>query len=55
MKQPNNWFCRILVDGWLEVVFPDSDFGQKILSAVQQLRLTWYRLLELRLKRGLGT
>lgn len=42
---------RILVDGWLEVVFPDSDLAQKVLSAVQQLRSTWCHLLELRLKR----
>ncbi|XP_062516968.1 probable ATP-dependent RNA helicase DHX34 [Corticium candelabrum] len=41
---------RILVDGWLEMLFPESQIGQKTLSAVQQLRSTWNRLLGLRLK-----
>ena len=39
---------RFVVDCWLEICLPDSAAGQKVLTAVQQLRVTWARLLELR-------
>ena len=45
--------CRIVVDGWLELVVPEAQVGQKLIAAAQQLRSTWNRLLELRLQRGL--
>ena len=39
---------RLVVDCWLEICLPDSAAGQKVLTAVQQLRATWERLLKLR-------
>lgn len=41
---------RIVADSWLELLLADSATGQKLLSAVQQLRLSWARLLKLQLK-----
>ncbi|XP_065837116.1 probable ATP-dependent RNA helicase DHX34 [Oscarella lobularis] len=45
---------RIVVDGWLELVVPEAQVGQKLIAAAQQLRSTWNRLLELRLQRVEG-
>ena len=42
--------CRLVVDEWLELKFPDSDVGQKVLSVVQTLRSTWIQLLEMKLQ-----
>lgn len=39
---------RFVIDCWLEISLPDSATGQKVLTAVQQLRVTWSRLLKLR-------
>ena len=47
----NSDLTRVVVDTWLEVCLRDSATGQRIVSAVQQLRATWARLLEVRLKR----
>ena len=52
---------RIIVDSWLEICLLDSATGQNVLTAVQQLRATWTRLLKLRfdtsnkMERKLGT
>ena len=39
---------RLIVDSWLEICLLDSVTGQTMLTAVQQLRATWTRLLKLR-------
>ena len=39
---------RFVVDCWLEITLPDNATGQKVFTAVQQLRVTWARLLKLR-------
>jgi len=39
---------RFVVDCWLEITLPDNATGQKVFTAVQQLRVTWVRLLKLR-------
>ena len=39
---------RFVVDCWLEICLPDSATGHKVVTAVQQLRVTWARLLKLR-------
>lgn len=41
---------RMVVDGWLEVKLSSSEVGQQVLAAVQMLRNTWSRLLELKLE-----
>ena len=41
---------RIVTDSWLELRLSDSATGQKVLSAVQQLRVSWLRLLQLQLQ-----
>ena len=44
------YVCRLVVDEWLELKFPDSERGQLVLSAVQTLRSTWTHLLEMKLQ-----
>lgn len=44
----NGDLTRFVVDCWLEISLPDNATGQKVVSAVQQLRVTWARLLKLR-------
>ena len=44
------YVCRLVVDEWLELKFPDSERGQSVLSAVQTLRSTWTHLLEMKLQ-----
>lgn len=39
---------RFVVDGWLEISFPDNNTGQEVMFSVQRLRSTWVRLLKLR-------
>lgn len=39
---------RFVVDCWIEICLPDSASGHKVLTAVQQLRVTWALLIKLR-------
>lgn len=39
---------RFVVDGWLEISFPDNNTGQEVMFSAQRLRSTWVRLLKLR-------
>ncbi|XP_035673880.1 probable ATP-dependent RNA helicase DHX34 [Branchiostoma floridae] len=41
---------RIVSDYWLELTFPESEAAQLLLSSVIQLRVTWAKLLGLRLQ-----
>lgn len=41
---------RLICDGWLEVVIPNEESAQDIISSVIQLRATWQNLLKLRLE-----
>lgn len=40
----------MICDGWLEVVVPDEEQAQEMISSVIQLRATWQNLLRLRLE-----
>lgn len=46
----NGDLTRVVADAWLEVHFADIKSAQEAISAVLQLRITWARLLELRLE-----
>lgn len=50
----NGDLTRLVVDCWLEICLPDHTVGQKVLTAVQQLRGTWARLLKLRFDSSTG-
>ncbi|WAQ98877.1 DHX34-like protein [Mya arenaria] len=42
---------RLLIcDGWLELVIPEQEEAQEVMSSVIQLRATWQNLLKLRLE-----
>ena len=49
-KSINYMIKRIVADGWLELKFPVTEDGQKVISVVQTLRNTWTHLLETKLK-----
>ncbi|KAL5482136.1 hypothetical protein EMCRGX_G022425 [Ephydatia muelleri] len=46
----NSDCSRVVSDCWLDITFSDSKTGQEVLSIVQTLRMTWTRLLEMKLK-----
>ena len=43
-------FSRIIVDEWLEVCMSDAAAGEQIVSASQQLRSSWEKLLDSQLQ-----
>ncbi|KAH3837771.1 probable ATP-dependent RNA helicase DHX34 [Dreissena polymorpha] len=41
---------RLICDGWLELLIPNEEAAQEVMSSVIQLRATWQNLLKLRLE-----
>ncbi|XP_052792364.1 probable ATP-dependent RNA helicase DHX34 [Mya arenaria] len=46
----NSTCTRLICDGWLELVIPEQEEAQEVMSSVIQLRATWQNLLKLRLE-----
>ncbi|KAL4227796.1 negative regulation of nuclear-transcribed mRNA catabolic process [Mactra antiquata] len=46
----NSTCTRMICDSWLEIVIPDEEEAQTIMSSIIQLRATWQNLLKLRLE-----